>query len=154
MWRMGQVVTQFSMQANVWLPWMCIFIPHTTYRIYYNWHLYKGVVWGVGNLHFYRKMMGSGLSLVWGEVMSIFEWIRMMIWYIWHWCLTLVAWRHQAITWTNVDLLSLRSSGIHLSPISQEIPQPSIAEKSLKITYHLKFHSNLPGDNALVSWVQ
>ena len=30
----------------------------------------------------------------------------------------LVAWRHQAITWTNVDLLSITSSGIHLRAIS------------------------------------
>ena len=32
--------------------------------------------------------------------------------------LWLVAWRHQAITWTNVDLSSVRSSGIHLRTIS------------------------------------
>ena len=53
----------------------------------------------------------------------------------------LVAWLHQAITWTNVDLSSVRSSGVHLRPISQEIPQPSVTEISLKITC-LKFHSN------------
>ena len=37
----------------------------------------------------------------------------------------LVAWWHQAITWTNVDLSSVRSSGIHLSAILQEMHQPS-----------------------------
>ena len=41
-----------------------------------------------------------------------------------HWLsLWLVAWRHQAITWTNVDL-SVRSSDIHVRANSQEITQP------------------------------
>ena len=43
--------------------------------------------------------------------------------------------RHQAITWTNVDLLSVRSTDIHLSAISQEIVQPSITKISLKIFF-------------------
>ena len=60
----------------------------------------------------------------------------------------LVAWRHQAITWTNVDI-SLRSNGIHLRAILQEIPQPSVTAISLKITY-LKFCSNLSGANELI----
>ena len=41
----------------------------------------------------------------------------------------------QTITWTNVDLLSERSSRIHLSAILQEIPQPWITEISLKIYF-------------------
>ena len=51
----------------------------------------------------------------------------------------LVAWRHQAITWTNVDWSSVTYSDIHLRAISQEIPQPWIPKISLKINY-LKFH--------------
>ena len=47
----------------------------------------------------------------------------------------LVAWRHQPITWTNVDLSSVRSRDYHLRAISQEIPQPPINEISLRITY-------------------
>ena len=46
----------------------------------------------------------------------------------------LVAWRHQAITWTNVDFSSIKSCGVHVRTISQEIPQPSITKISLKIT--------------------
>ena len=42
----------------------------------------------------------------------------------------------------------VKSSGIHLRAILQEIPQPSVTEISLKITY-LKFCSNLPGANEL-----
>ena len=39
-----------------------------------------------------------------------------------HWCRWwLVAWWHQAITWTNVDLSSKVFYGIHLSIISQEV---------------------------------
>ena len=48
----------------------------------------------------------------------------------------------------NVDLSSVRSSGIRLRAILQEISQPSVTEFSLKITY-LKFCSNLPGANEL-----
>ena len=44
------------------------------------------------------------------------------------------AWRHQAITWTNVDLPSVRSNENHLRAISQEISQSSITKISLKIT--------------------
>ena len=50
---------------------------------------------------------------------------------------------HKAIAWANVDI-SVRSIDIHLRAISQNIPQPSINNISIKITY-LKFHSNLPG---------
>ena len=60
----------------------------------------------------------------------------------------LVAWRHQAINWTNVDLSSARSHDIHLRAFSQDISQPSIIKSSMKITYwYLKFHSNLPQAN-------
>ena len=60
----------------------------------------------------------------------------------------LVAWRHQAITWTNVDLSSVRSCGHHVRAISLEMPQSSVTKIYLKITC-LKFHSNFPGANAL-----
>ena len=63
--------------------------------------------------------------------------------------MTPYAWWHQAITWTNGDLPSLRSIGIHLSTILQEILQPSITKISWKITF-LKFLLNLPGANELM----
>ena len=56
----------------------------------------------------------------------------------------LVAWWHQAITWTTVDWSSVKSSDIHIRAISQEMPQPSVTKICLKITF-LKFHSNFPG---------
>ena len=66
-----------------------------------------------------------------------------------HWLrLWLVAWRHQAITWTNVDL-SVRPSDIHLWASSQKIPQPSITEIIWKIK-DVKFHSNFPGANEFI----
>ena len=40
---------------------------------------------------------------------------------------------------------------MHLMAISQDMPQPSIIEFSLKITY-VTFHSNLPEDNELNDW--
>ena len=45
------------------------------------------------------------------------------------------AWRHQVITWANIDSPSVRSWSINLITISQEIPQSSITKMSLKITY-------------------
>ena len=55
----------------------------------------------------------------------------------------LVAWGHQAITWSHVDLSSVRSSVNHLQAISQEIVLFRHQSKiSLKITYKI-FHSNL-----------
>ena len=42
--------------------------------------------------------------------------------------------RQQAITWTNVDWSSVKSSDIHIRAISQEMPQPSITKICLKIT--------------------
>ena len=62
----------------------------------------------------------------------------------------LVAWRHQAVTWTNVDLSPVRSSGIHLIAISQKIPQPPIFELVWKIIY-LKFCSNQRGQWVMLS---
>ena len=57
-------------------------------------------------------------------------------------CLTAPS-HYQAITWTNVDLSSVRLSDIHLRASSQEIRQPSITEIIWIITY-LKCHSNFP----------
>ena len=56
--------------------------------------------------------------------------------------------RHQAITWTNVDLSPVRSTDILIRAISQQMPQPSITKICLKMTC-LKFHSNFPGANEL-----
>ena len=59
----------------------------------------------------------------------------------------LVAWLHQAITRTYVDL---SSSDIHIMAISQEMPQPSFTKIRFKITF-LKFHPNFPEANVLIS---
>ena len=40
----------------------------------------------------------------------------------------------QAITWTNADWSSVKSSDIHIRAISQEMAQPSITKIYLKIT--------------------
>ena len=66
-----------------------------------------------------------------------------------HWCSKwLVAWRHQPITWTNVDLSSIRSHYVHLRAISLVISQPSVTKISLKIIF-LRFYWNLPRANKL-----
>ena len=53
------------------------------------------------------------------------------------------------ITWSNVDLSSVNSSGIRLRAVLQEIPQQSVTQCSLEFT-HLRLYSNLPGVN---EWV-
>ena len=55
---------------------------------------------------------------------------------------------HQGITWTSVDLLSVRSSNFLMGAISQEIPRATFAKISLKIII-LKCNLNLPGANEL-----
>ena len=42
----------------------------------------------------------------------------------------------------------MKSSDIHISEISLEMPQPSVTKIRLKIT-HINFHSNFPGANEL-----
>ena len=58
------------------------------------------------------------------------------------------AWRYQTITWTNVDLSSVRSCIIHLRTLSKEALKVPISKASLKIEF-LKLHPNLPGANEL-----
>ena len=66
----------------------------------------------------------------------------------WEW---LVAWQHQAISQTNVDLSTLRSSDIHLRAGSQEIiTQPSITKIRLKKMTYLKMNSKSLGANELM----
>ena len=60
----------------------------------------------------------------------------------------LVAWWHQAITWTNVHH-QWRSVTITWGQFRKKYRSlPSVTKMSLKITY-MKFHSNLPGANEL-----
>ena len=47
--------------------------------------------------------------------------------------LFVVARRHQAITWTNVNLSGVMSFGIHLEVISQEMLKISILDMSWKL---------------------
>ena len=46
----------------------------------------------------------------------------------------LVAWWHQAITWTSVDILSLGFCSIHLETISEEVLRVSVLEIGLNVT--------------------
>ena len=56
-----------------------------------------------------------------------------------------VAWRHQAIAWTNFTHHQIGPVTL-LSAVSREIPQPSITKISSKIIY-LKLHLNLSGSD-------
>ena len=56
---------------------------------------------------------------------------------------------HQAITWTNVDLSSVRSRGIHGRALSWEDLKIPISKARLKIPC-LESHPDLPGANELI----
>ena len=63
-----------------------------------------------------------------------------------HWLrLWLIAWQHKAITWTNVDLSSVMSLGIHLRALFLDNVKIPIKKTRLKIAV-LKWHLGLPGD--------
>ena len=85
-----------------------------------------------------RELIHCGLLMPFGDRDLDQHWLR-------YW---LVAWRHEAITWTNVDWSSGKFGDIYIRAISQELPQPSITKICLKITC-LKFHLNFPGANDL-----
>ena len=104
------------------------------------WLMISNVLWHLqlsftGNV----QEIDCGLAAPYGDKDLDQHWLR-------KW---LVAWWHQAITWSNVDWSSVNSSDIHIRAISQEIPPPSITKICLKITC-LKFHSNFPGANKLI----
>ena len=63
----------------------------------------------------------------------------------------LVAWRHQAITWTNVDLSTLRSYAIHPRALSWEDLKLHTNKIRMKFEF-LKSHPALPGSNELTHW--
>ena len=57
----------------------------------------------------------------------------------------LVAWRHQAITWTNVDLSTIRTRDIHLKVINVSYKSPmgptSWGKLNVASTYNFKTYS-------------
>ena len=65
----------------------------------------------------------------------------------------LVAWRHQAITWTSVDLSSVRSCSIYLRAISQEIIKIAALDMHLKIT-NKKIEPHLSWANQLMIFMK
>ena len=91
----------------------------------------------VAGWHKKQHLSHCGILTPYGDINLGQYWLR-------YW---LVAWRHQAITWINVDLPYIRSAVIHLMAISQ-IWQPSITKIRLKMAY-LKCLFNLPEVNDL-----
>ena len=90
-----------------------------------------------------------GLVTPYGDIDLGHHWLR-------QW---LVAWQHQAITWTNVDLSSVKFCGIHLTMILLVALKVSVHEIISKITAtsprgQWLSNSLRPGDTcALGSWV-
>ena len=64
------------------------------------------------------------------------------------WLILVSAWRHQAITSTNIDLTSVLSWGIFMTTIPHEIYKLSISKMSLKIT-NFKSYPHVPRANVL-----
>ena len=89
---------------------------------------------------FELRLTYCGLVMPYGDTEPGQHWLR-------YW---LVAWWHQAITCTNVELSSVKSCDNPLRAISQEIPEPSVTKIRLKIDC-LNSHSNLAGVHELTS---
>ena len=86
-----------------------------------------------------NELTHCGLVTPYGDMELGQHWLR-------QW---LVAWRHQAITWTNVDSSSVRCHGIHLRALSLDDVKIPINKTRLKIAV-LKWHPGLPGANELM----
>ena len=119
--------------ATLFAQLRCHFLEKEIVRLWCNGDINSYSVYSIIILIHY------GLLTPYGNIDLCKYWPR-------HW---LVAWRHQAITFTNVDLSPVKSSAINLRASSREISQPSISKISLKIVY-LKFHSIIPGPNELI----
>ena len=71
----------------------------------------------------------------------------------------LLAWRHQAVTWMDVDLSSVRSHGVHLRVLSYEDLKILISKTKLNMIFlklnmiFLKSHPDLLGTNELIRYV-
>ena len=103
---------------------VCVIFAWRRRRISISWTVFELAVGKIAHPYEIHLKTHWGLVMLFGDIDLGQHWFR-------QW---LVAWRHQAITWTNVDLSSGRFCGIHLRAISWEIPQPSFTEFSLKIT--------------------
>ena len=79
------------------------------------------------------RLSHCGLVTPYGDMELGQHWLR-----LWR-----VAWRHQAITWTNIDLSSVRSLGIHLRASLLDNMKIPINKTRLKIAV-LKWHPGLP----------
>ena len=104
-----------------------------------NWYRIRNKLqW---NLH--RNSTYCGLVTPYGDRDMGQHWLR-------QW---LVAWQHQAITWTNVDLSSVEICGIHLTTILLVALKVSIHEMSWKIIF-LKLQPHLTGANELKIFIK
>ena len=80
-----------------------------------------------------------GLVTPYGDIDLGQHWLRQ-----WH-----VVWRHQAITWANIDSSSVKTSDTHLRALWKDITQPPMARISLKI---IIFHPNLLATYELINF--
>ena len=138
------------LQARFW-PWMCrLVVPHGAMNL---------VVAQSTPSHYpkHQSIMGQDCNSITNALeLCLFcinsLWPRDVIWRQGSrstLAQVMACWRHQAITWANVDLTSVRSSGIHLRTISPKMPKPPITEITFKNYLSKKFHSNLPRANEL-----
>ena len=85
----------------------------------------------------YRILIHYYLVLLYGDIAQGQHWLR---WW-------LVAWRHQAITWTNVVFSLVMISGVYLRVISQQLSQGTVVyNKFENILFKLSVTSTSPRD--------
>ena len=101
--------------SGYWWFWLFFLPDYTILKGY--WYIIKTLIPGISLTHCGLAMPYADINL--GQHQSR-QW--------------LVTWWHQATTWTNVDLSSVKSCGIHLRAISHEMIKISTLDMSLKIT--------------------
>ena len=101
----------------------------------------------MSHLHIYTRHLIWNLTII---KLVMAQWSYMASWNLGqYWLrLCLAAWRHQDITWSNLDQPSKRFISIQLRGILQVTLKLSVTIMCAKIK-HLNFWPNLPGANVL-----
>ena len=121
---MGYTLLQFPGKGNI--KCQCLLLVATA--------------WGFGDQNRKKMLEHFFSSLVFPSLMLTHNGPVTYCMVAWIW--VNIGWWHQAITWTNVDLSSVKSSDIHPKAIALKIHQSSVIKINFKIQ---KYHSSLPG---------
>ena len=93
------------------------------------------------NFLFYEMAIPNVRTFILCGLVILYDYIDLCQHWLRKW---LVAWQHQAITWTNVDFLLMKFYDIHLRAVEQQVSKLLFCIISLKIIL-LKLSPQFPG---------